>query len=83
MKIKIEYRECNECGHDIEELDQALVGEDGVVLCQKCVKDWLDGAFVDAIEWIQSAELVIGAKIADKYLDDDGLIAPPRGRETA
>ena len=81
MGIKTEFTVCEDCGHDIEELDEAVVLKTGEILCKKCMTEYIEGNFAEALENVQ--EVTTGRRLAKKYLHGDSLIAFPKGRETA
>lgn len=79
MDIKIEYAVCEDCGHDIEELDEAVALKTGEILCKKHMMDYIEGNFAEALENVQ--EVTIGRRLAKRYLHGDSRIAYPRGRD--
>lgn len=79
MDIKTEYAGCEDCGHDIEELDEAVALKTGEILCKKCMMEYIAGNFAEALENVQ--EVTTGCRLAKKYLHGDSLIAYPRGRD--
>lgn len=81
MEIKTEFTVCEDCGRDIEELDEAVVLKTGEILCRKCMMEYIEGNFAEALGNVQ--EVTTGRRLAKKYLHGDALIAFPRGRETA
>ena len=81
MGIKTEYAVCEDCGRDIEELDEAVVLKTGEILCKKCMMEYIAGNFAEALENVQ--EVTTGRRLPKKYLHGDSLIAFPKGRETA
>lgn len=81
MEIKTEHAVCEDCGRDIEEMDEAVVLKTGESLCKKCMTEYIAGNFAEALENVQ--EVTTGRRLAKKYLHGDSLIAFPKGRETA
>lgn len=81
MGIKTEYAVCEDCGRDIEELDEAVVLKTGEILCRKHMMEYIEGNFAEALGNVQ--EVTTGRRLAKKYLHGDSLIAFPKGRETA
>ena len=79
MEIKTEYAVCEDCGRDIEELDEAVVLKTGEILCKKHMMEYIEGNFAEALENVQ--EVTTGRRLAKKYLHGDSLIAYPRGRD--
>lgn len=81
MEIKTEHAVCEDCGRDIEELDEAVVLKTGDILCKKCMMEYIEGNFAEALGYVQ--EVTTGRRLAQKYLHGDSLIAYPRGRDIA
>lgn len=81
MEIKTEHAVCEDCGRDIEELDEAVVLKTGESLCKKCMMEYIAGNFAEALENVQ--EVTTGRRLAKKYLHGDSLIAFPKGRDIA
>lgn len=81
MDIKTEFTVCEDCGRDIEELDEAVVLKNGEILCKNCMMRYIAGNFAEALENVQ--EVTTGRRLAKKYLHGDSLIAYPRGRDIA
>ena len=79
MDIKTEYAVCEDCGRDIEELDEAVVLKTGEILCKNCMMKYIEGNFAETLENVQ--EVTTGRRLAKKYLHGDSLIAYPRGRD--
>ena len=82
MEIKTEHAVCEDCDNYIFDLDFAVKGADGTILCKSCLKKWLDGDFVAALEWVQTAEITNGEHLRRKYIDEE-RVALPRGRDIA
>ncbi len=81
MEIKTEHAVCEDCGRDIEELDEAVVLKTGEILCKECMMKYIEGNFAEALENVQ--EVTTGRRLAKKYLHGDSLIAFPKGRDIA
>lgn len=81
MEIKTEFTVCEDCGRDIEELDEAVVLKNGEILCKNCMLRYIAGNFAEALESVQ--EVTTGSRLAHRYLHGDALIAYPRGRDIA
>lgn len=81
-EIKTECAVCTDCENYIGELDFAIRGTDGDILCGNCMKKYLDGDLAGALEWAQTAEIADGARFARKCCCDDRIVYP-RGCETA
>lgn len=81
MEIKTEHAVCEDCGRDIEELDEAVALKTGEILCKKCMMKYIAGNFAEALENVQ--EVTTGRRLAKRYLHGDALIAFPKGRDIA
>ena len=82
MKSYRELASCEDCDNYIGDLDIALKGADGVILCKHCFLEWQKGDFAAAMEWAQSAEITNGERLAGIRFDEERVIMP-RGRESA
>lgn len=81
MEIKTECAVCEDCGCEIEELDEAVVLKTGEILCKDCMMEYIKGNFADALENVQ--EVTTGRRLAKKYLHGDERVVYPRGRDIA
>lgn len=81
MEIKTEHAVCEDCGRDIEELDEAVALKTGEILCKKCMMEYIAGNFAEALGNVQ--EVTTGRRLSKKHLHGDSLIAFPKGRDIA
>lgn len=81
MEIKTEYAVCEDCGCEIEELDEAVVLKTGEILCKDCMMEYIKGNFADALENVQ--EVTTGRRLMKKYAAGEERVVYPRERDIA
>ena len=81
MEIKTEHAVCEDCGRDIEELDEAVVLKTGDILCKKCMMKYIEGNFADALENVE--KVVTGHDLSKRYFSGEERAVYPRGRDIA
>lgn len=81
MEIKTEYAVCEDCGCEIEELDEAVVLKTGEILCKDCMMEYIKGNFADALENVE--KVVTGHDLSKRYFSGDERPVYPRGRDIA
>lgn len=81
MEIKTEYAVCEDCGCEIEELDEAVVLKTGEILCKDCMMEYIKGNFADALENVE--KVVTGHGLSKRYFSGEERAVYPRGRDIA